>query len=82
MVAVGRRRRKRGSGGKPSAERKAGDDAIASRPVRFALWPNPGLPVLKSVSFDESVQVHEIEGDERDEFTFDNKWDDGTPKVR
>ena len=57
---------------------KVGGDITASRPTRLALWPHP---VVKSVSFSELVEVYEIEDSEVDEFTFDNKWHDGTPKV-
>ena len=74
---MGRRRRKRGPGGS-GVSGKVGGDITASRPTRLALWPHLAT---KRVSFSELVEVYEIEDSEVDEFTFDNKWHDGTPKV-
>ena len=37
---------------------------------------------IKRVQFAPMCDLYEFEGDENDEYTFDNVWDDGSPRVR
>ena len=77
MLGAKRRKRGRGSTGRPASGTADGPPSVPLPIVH----PVEATGSILSVTFDPDIEVIEIVGDDVDEYTFDNFRPDGSPKV-